>query len=274
MIKIAVIGYGFVGKASYLPFKKKCELLVVDPLYSNNVIEDITYEKITFICLPAPTLDDGSVDASLIYDAFERLKQINYTGLIVLKSTLPPDITHDLFEQYSMFRSPTRLKYIYSPEFLREAWWEDDAMNPGRIIMAGAWIDTRDLKELYTFYSEIHEDTHFEETDYKTASLLKYATNSFLASKVVWMNQFKELLSDIEPYTNDDDWFTFTSILSLDKRIGESHMNVPGNDGLPGYGGSCFPKDVKALRGIDKLGRLTVLQEVELVNTKMRLQNK
>lgn len=275
-MKIGVIGYGVVGQACCLPFKDRTELTIIDPKHSHKTIEDITDEELIFVCLPAPTLADGSVDASLIYATFSRLCDRKYNGLVVLKSTLPPDITRRLYEEYAheFNLKNHRIRYIYSPEFITEANWENDALYPSRIIVAGNWKDVGQLETYYyRKFSSISDEVEFMDATYEEASLVKYAANAYLATKVVWMNQFKELFNDI----NGSDitvWDYFTRLLSSDPRIGNSHLGVPGPDGKYGYGGSCFPKDVKALTSIDTKGRLTVLREAELVNTQLRLKNK
>ena len=81
-------------------------------------------------------------------------------------------------------------------------------------------------------------------TDLKTASLIKYSINTFLASKVIFFN---ELHSVFEKLGVTDSWESVINIISRDHRIGDSHMNVPGHDGKKGFGGACFPKDSLAL---------------------------
>ena len=101
---------------------------------------------------------------------------------------------------------------------------------------------------------------------------MKYAINTYLASKVVFMNQLNQLYRDMHGNTLPPAaWEIFVNCMSSDSRIGESHMLVPGPDSKFGYGGTCFPKDVKAMLGFDKNKRLSVLTEVEEANTKLRL---
>jgi UDPglucose 6-dehydrogenase len=274
---IAFIGYGFVGQACHKAFEHNTEAIIIDPKYSNTVISDlqITNPPIIFVCINAPTLDDRTVDASVIYDIFEQLVSIEYKGLVVLKSTLPPDIVYDLYIKYgkdAIMLKCGKLRYIYSPEFLREATWEKDALNPSLMILAGNFNDCHELQGIYKMHSHISY-IRFHIVDYRVAALAKYTINSFLANKVVFMNQIYQLYSDmydgmpIQP----ESWKEFTDILATDLRMGHSHMQVPGINSAFGYGGTCFPKDVKALIGFDKEGRLTILRETELVNTQIRL---
>lgn len=276
---IAIIGYGFVGKACHKAFEHNTEAIIIDPKVENDYnIEQLRIFKpsLTFVALPAPTLEDGSVDASIIYTVFHQLADIGYDGLVVLKSTLPPGIVDDLYIKFGRSKVEGKsgfLRYIYSPEFLRESDWETDALNPSQIIMAGDFFDCKELEEIYRNHSHI-KYTKFHLCHHKEAALAKYAINTFLASKVVFMNQLYALYSDMYGKTpiHPESWKEFTDMLTTDSRFGISHVTVPGNGNIFGYGGTCFPKDVKAMIGFDTNERMSVLREVELANTKIRLQ--
>jgi UDPglucose 6-dehydrogenase len=275
MLKIGIIGYGFVGKAMHATFEHNSDPTIVDPEYNNHAISDLIDKDIVFICLTAPALDDGSVDASLIYDVFQQLSALKYEGIVVLKSTLPPNTVEDLFDCFCVKDSGVGvLKYVYSPEFLRQAHWLEDALSPGRIILAGNYFDCSNVKMLYLRHSHVPRHTRFMLCDYREAALTKYAINTFLATKVVFMNQLYQLYVDVLGTPLPESWEAFKDMLSADPRVGDSHMQVPGPDGNYGYGGACFPKDVKAMIGFDEHGRMTLLKEAELVNTKIRLGNK
>ena len=265
MLKIAIIGYGFVGKATHKAFEHNAETAIIDPKYSTTQIHDLDPKTdVVFVCLPAPTLDDGSVDSSLIYGVFLQLSTIKYIGLVVLKSTLPPNTVDDLKQ--------VGLNYLYSPEFLRETSWAEDAVNPEMIILAGVSEDCQKLKTIYLNHSHVPRNVNFYMMDYKEASLAKYAINTFLASKVVFMNQLYQLYSDLHGgIPHWETWHHFTETISADPRIGGSHLNVPGPDRNYGYGGTCFPKDVNAMIEFDTQCRLSVLRETSIANTKLRL---
>lgn len=274
----AFIGYGFVGKACHKAFEHNTEPIIIDPKYSNTTIADLPkYDcKLTFVSINAPTLDDASVDASVIYSIFQQLADIRYTGLVVLKSTLPPHIVHDLYVKYGSepaLQKEGPLRYVYSPEFIREASWEKDATTQSFMILAGNFKDVEELKELYANHSGVPTYCRYFQLDYREASLAKYTINSMLATKVAFMNQIHKLYSDTfgERTPSKDDWKHFTDVLLADNRLGTSHTQVPGPDGQYGYGGSCFPKDVKAFIGYDKNNRLSILREVEEANTLIRL---
>ena len=106
-------------------------------------------------------------------------------------------------------------------------------------------------------------------TDAISASLLKYAVNSFLATKVIFFNQFKELFDNSGA---QEDWKNFIEYLKHDKRIGDSHMDVPGHDGRLGFGGACFPKDTEAIvKYADEIGvNLELIKKSINANNKIR----
>jgi UDPglucose 6-dehydrogenase len=109
--------------------------------------------------------------------------------------------------------------------------------------------------------------THYHKTDIATASIFKYIANSFLASKVTFMNDMYHLTS-----TLGIDWSEIKSIASNDTRLGNSHWDVPGPDGQFGFGGACFPKDVSAIieHAKDQNKRLELLETVQALNKKQR----
>jgi UDPglucose 6-dehydrogenase len=276
----AFIGYGFVGKACHKAFENNTEAIIIDPKYSEITIADLpNYDcKLAFVSINAPTLEDRSVDASVIYDIFQQLADIKYNGLVVLKSTLPPDIVDDLYVKFGSSSTPAMkktgpLRYIYSPEFLREASWEKDAVDQSFMIIAGDFHDCDELKSLYKRHSCIPPYCRFYMVDFKGAALVKYTINAWLATKVAFMNQVHQLHLDMydAPSMQPETWKEFIDIMSADIRVGQSHLQVPGPDGQYGYGGTCFPKDVRAIIGYDKNERLSILREVELANTKIRL---
>ena len=264
---IGIIGNGIVGKACFHPFRHNSEAFIIDPAYTANTIKDLggLNPPLVFIAINVPTLSDNSVDAGVIYNIFQQLTDIKYDGLVVLKTTLTPDIVDDLYVRFG-----SGLRYIYSPEFLRELHWEADADKPPMILLAGRQKDCEELQEMYKNHTRIPSWTTFHVTDYKSASLAKYAINTFLACKVVFMNQMHKLYTDMNPPSTQT-WGGFTKILSSDTRFGATHLAVPGPDKLYGYGGACFPKDMRAIIGFDKNGRLSVIREAEIANTHIRL---
>ena len=147
--------------------------------------------------------------------------------------TVQNKTTNTLIKKYK------KLKIIFSPEFLTERTSKLDMLTQSRIILGGEKNLTKEVKKLY--YSRF-KNKNVIEMNSITAELVKYMNNSFFATKVSIMNEFK-LVSDKIGANWEDALHGFSS----DGRIGDSHLNVPGHDGNLGYGGKCFPKDICAL---------------------------
>ena len=260
-IKIGIVGHGFVGKATDWGFNKKVEKYIVDPLY-NTYIQDLkTFDpNLIFICVPTPMADDGTQDSSIIEDVIDDLIKYCPSAIKVVKSTVLPSI----LEKLNLLDK----KLIYNPEFLREKHANLDFINSDMIIFGGDRNTASKVSDAYLMHSRCKTKEHIF-TDIKTASLIKYSINTFLASKVIFFN---ELYAVFEKLNTSDSWDEVINIISKDKRIGKSHMNVPGHDGRKGFGGACFPKDSLAFAkfaesiGIDP----SLLKSVIKINNKLR----
>jgi len=264
IMHISVIGLGYVGsvtaialaKAGYditgidideniVSSFKKGNLPIYEPGLEKLLDEAIKEQKIrfatleevdeigeiVFICVGTPSLQNGSVDLSYIRKSIKWvLERTSGPATIVVKSTVPPGTGKKLIRQYL---SNTRLSYISNPEFLREGMAVEDWLHPDRIVIGGE--DKESIERIKSLYSSI--DAPVVITDITTAEMIKYAANSALAIKISFINEIANLC-DILGADIDD----VARGLSLDPRIGSGFLRA----GL-GYGGSCFPKDVRAL---------------------------
>ena len=224
-MKIAVIGCGFVGAtvANYLE-KHLVEVHRVDPKYYDTTVFDIRETCEAFIvCVPTPEGKDGVCDDSAIVQV---INQLDTQKPIMLKSTATPD----LMREY-----PSNV--TYNPEFLRALHAEKDFENQELFILGS------EDQEQITFWSNLfsHLNTKVVVTNRTTASMIKYTHNAWLATKVAF---FHEIFANAP---KDMNYSMMTSSLAQMKNIGPSHMMVPSDTGTLGYGGHCFPKDVKAL---------------------------
>ena len=227
-MKIAVIGCGFVGAtvANYLE-KHLVEVYRVDPKYYDTTVFDIRETCEAFIvCVPTPEGKDGVCDDSAIVQV---INQLDTQKSILLKSTVTPD----LMREY-----PSNV--TYNPEFLRALHAEKDFENQELFILGS------EDQEQTTFWSNLfsHLNTKVVVTNRTTASMIKYTHNAWLATKVAF---FHEIFANAP---KDMNYSMMTSTLAQIKNIGPSHMMVPSDAGTLGYGGHCFPKDVKALTNI------------------------
>ena len=259
-MKVAIVGYGFVGKALHNALTEDVKIMIIDPILGTSIDDLVPFQpQFTFLTLPTPMKKDGSQDISIIKNTFQELFDQNINSNIILKSTVTPD---------NLLHLKKSMEFIYNPEFLREKSANSDFINGNIILFGGSNNLCEEASNFYINYTLCKEKKHFI-TDLVTASLVKYTINSFLATKVIYFNQLKTLL-DLS--NSEESWENFIKIVSSDNRIGNSHMDVPGHDGRKGFGGACFPKDISALESFanDKDFNFSLIKEVIKVNNKIR----
>ena len=235
--KVGVIGNGFVGEAISFAFSSIADMYVydTDPIKRLDDLESVHSCDFVFICVPTPMFEDGSQDLSYVESTFEKATS---KPVYILKSTVLPGTTEGLSKKYSNF------KIIFSPEFLTERTAKLDMLTQSRIILGGELSLTEKAK---TLFNQRFKIKNIIQTDSKTAELTKYMNNTFFATKVSIMNEFKLICDKIGA-----NWEHALKGFVSDGRIGDSHLNVPGHDGKLGYGGTCFPKDVNAFLSFSK----------------------
>lgn len=275
---VAIVGMGVCGKAfaSALTTRTSGKLEVVcydkDPerglslcVESNDQISEF---RAVFVCVSTPSATSitanpkGGYDLSAVLDVLKILHNAEYSGDVVLRSTLTPFDVDYLQETLTQVDCKFRLHTM--PEFLRAATAFEDARNPGRIIFgvcsewAGlltheavkALTPDHPLAQMGAFLASIFQGVPVQWVNARNAMLAKCIINSFLATKVVFMHEMyralEESLGEMSSHTQAI-WHTIIDLIKVDPRIGTSHMGAPGSDGKFGYGGACFPKDVTAL---------------------------
>jgi len=262
-LNIGIVGYGFVGGSVGYGFgNPSVHQVIVDPQHSNRTLKDCIERDIIFVCVPTPPSEDGSIDVSIADSVLQELNDLAYAGIVVIKSTI-------IAEQLTRFQKDYgNLRLVYNPEFLTEANAHWDFCNPPMQILGGKWEDCEFVEQAYVKLSKVKVVPTFK-TDIITASLLKYTINSFLATKVIFMNELRHLH---ESSGADTTWEQFTDMLTRDVRIGSSHISVPGPDGYFGFGGHCFPKDTSALlHYAESLGvDMSVLRQAVETNKEVR----
>ena len=235
--KIGILGNGFVGNAIKLGFSSTYKLFVYDinPQLSFDSFDEVNNCDYVFVCVPTPMFKDGSQDLSNVLKVFENASQ---KPIYIIKSTIIPGTTDYLLNKFP------DIKIIFSPEFLREKHAKYDILNLNRVVLGGDYNLTEKVK---TIFLKRFKNIKIIQTDSKTSELIKYMNNSFLATKISFMNEFKLLCNKI-----DANWEDALKGFLSDERVGNSHVNVPGHDGKNGYGGACFPKDVNAIISFSK----------------------
>jgi UDPglucose 6-dehydrogenase len=299
-MKITVIGTGYVGlvtgtcfsemgnrvycvdidngkmeslKKGIIPiFEPGLEELVIqnqsngDLIFSNSLEESLNDSFISFIAVGTPMGEDGTADLQYVYNAAREIGQVMNNDLIVVnKSTVPVGTAEKVKEIIGVELDKRGLylnvNVVSNPEFLKEGSAVQDFMRPERVIIGSDNEEViQTLKELYTPYTKNHE--RFIVMDVRSAEMTKYAANAMLATRISFMNEMANICEKVGADVN-----RIREGIGSDSRIGYSFL-YPGC----GYGGSCLPKDVKALIKTADVHSYnsTLLKEVELVNQKQK----
>jgi UDPglucose 6-dehydrogenase len=261
MGKVGIIGLGFVGSAIQQSFWNEDQLVLVDNDKSRgrDPFQDLSQCDGVFICVPTPQDDSGVCDTSILEDILAKLKLIKYEGVIISKCTAPPDTYTRLNTEFP--------NLVHAPEFLTAANAAQDYANGKFAIIGGRVKAYRNLAEAIIRSSQIGLE-HVHHCTIAEASLAKYAINTFMATKVTYMNELYALAQ-----ASDCNFDKVAQMIKSDVRIGNSHMKVPGPDGAFGFGGACFPKDTSALlKYAESLNvQMNVLDAAVKKNTLLRL---
>ena len=267
-----MIGTGYVGLVSGVCFsdlgndvicvdkdKNKINLLkkgkvpIYEPGLSELVIKNYKNKKLTFssdlkisvknsdiifICVGTPTKKGGSsADLSQIYNVAKEISSsINKFKIIITKSTVPVTTGDEIEKILSKKHNKNKFTVVSNPEFLREGEAIRDFTYPDRIVIGSN--DKKSNKVLKNLYSPlISKGAHYIHTSRRAAELIKYASNAFLATKITFINEIANLCEKTGINVED-----ISIGMGLDKRIGSRFLRAG-----PAYGGSCFPKDTRAI---------------------------
>lgn len=299
-MRIGIIGTGYVGLVTSCVLSKYHNVTCYDinnekinslnqgicTIYENNLdellkanlnkslffidsIEQLVTESdVIFICVGTPQGENGSADLQYVYQVSRSIGQfINKRKVIVDKSTVPVGtakrVRSIINEELLNRKIEIPFDVVSNPEFLKEGSAVNDLLNADRIIVG---IDSVDASEAMSIlYYPLLEENHnikYLETTIESAELIKYASNAFLATKISFINEIAMLAEKVGANILD-----VAKGMGLDKRIGNKFLNAGC-----GYGGSCFPKDVKALiqtaneNGIN----LSVIQAAQDANQNIR----
>lgn len=258
-MKIGIIGLGFVGGAIHHAYKfhNTVELVLYDPykgLEAND--SELKTCDALFISVPSPENKDGSCNTSILESVLNKFK--DYKGIFISKVTASPVKYQELQKIYP--------NLVHAPEFLVAATAKEDYINGKFAIIGGDTnycLTALDIIKLGQPNIE-----NFKICSIQEAALAKYTINTFLATKVIFMNQIKALADAVNV-----DYTVLTECVKLDDRVGHSHFQVPGPDGKFGFGGACFPKDTAALNYLAK--SLTIDMSVlnQAIETNKKIRN-
>ena len=206
--------------------------------FSTNLKESVAKSDIVFICVGTPTKKNGNgADLTQIFNVAKEIRSsINKFKIIITKSTVPVTTGDEIEKIISQKKSKKFFAVVSNPEFLREGEAIRDFIYPDRVV-----IGTKDKKAnkiLKNLYSPlISKGAKYISTSRRAAELIKYAANAFLATKITFINEIANLCEKIDVDVED-----ISIGMGLDKRIGSRFLRAG-----PAYGGSCFPKDTKAI---------------------------
>lgn len=228
--------------------------------FTTSLAEGIKTAKVIFLALPTPPGKDGSADLQYVLDVAASLSKIitHYT-VIVNKSTVPVGTAEKVRDVLALHLDPDLFDVVSNPEFLREGVAVDDFLKPDRVVIGTSSERAKKvMDELYQPYVRQGNPIHF--MDERSSEMTKYAANSYLAMRISFMNEMANLC---EKTGANVDWVRIG--IGGDSRIGKRFL-FPGI----GYGGSCFPKDVKALA----FTALEMDYDFQLVNTVMKVNDR
>ena len=269
-MKISVIGCGYVGLVSGVCFadsghtvtcidndNKKIQLLKDNqvPIYEPglnelllknikgnnlhfdlNINENIKDSEIVLITVGTPTDENGEADLTFVRQCANEIAEfISPNTLVIVKSTVPVGTCDEIEDIINEKCAHSEFSVISNPEFLREGNAIYDFMNPDRIVIGIK--DQNHKKRIIDLYTNISNEDKILFTSRRSSELIKYASNSMLAMRIIFINEIADLCEKIGADVTD-----IAKGIGLDKRIGP-HFLEPG----PGFGGSCFPKDARAL---------------------------
>jgi UDPglucose 6-dehydrogenase len=217
--------------------------------FTSNLAEAVTSSLVIFIAVGTPPKDDGSAEMKFVEGVAKEIAENTKSyKVIVTKSTVPVG-TGEVISKIMKKHLKEKIDFdiVSNPEFLREGAGIEDFMRPNRVVIGTTSAQaTAIMKDLYSPLYLIEAPIVI--TDVKTAELIKYASNAFLATKISFINEVANLCESVGA-----DVQTVSKGMGLDRRIGSKFLHAG-----PGYGGSCFPKDTQALSKIGKENKVTL----------------
>jgi len=241
-MKIGIIGHGFVGGTAHQVLKEYYETIVYDKFkteFKDN-FNKLSVCPIIFIAVPTPMSDSGKIDLTILNEVLGSLENLTFEQkpTLVIRSTAVPGTTESLSKKYNF-------EFVFNPEFLREKHALEDFKNMNRVVLGS---DKKENSEkIKAIYLSFLPNAKYIFTDWKTAEMIKYASNVTLASQITIANELYNICKNLSIEYNE-----VKEILALDDRIPTKFMNVPGWDGDFGFGKKCFPKDLNALIQMSK----------------------
>ena len=274
-MNIVIIGVGYVGLVSGLAFaktdnnvqfldldvskiddlkKKKApffEPLLEEYLNDEKINQSVSFHseyddvdwdtaEIIMVCVQTPTTLENEIDSSFLNDVFKSLSDLtNDQSIICIKSTIHPEAIQEILDNSSLNNEDI----VFNPEFLREGQAFNDFFNPDRVVIGA--VNKRNAERVAELYKNL--DTDLILTDPISSQLIKYLSNAYLPLRLSFVNEASQIIKKLGGNLSQ----TLLGI-GLDSRIGNNYFRPS-----PGWGGSCFPKDVTEINSIIKANNLT-----------------
>ena len=230
--------------------------------FTTNIKEALDKSEVIYLALPTPPGEDGSADLSYVIGVANQIGEMMTEYKVVVNKSTVPVGTADKVRETISAKTQIPFDVVSNPEFLREGFAVEDSMNPARVVVGSSSERAKEIMaKIYQPFTNTGVPIIF--MDEKSSELTKYAANSFLAVKITFMN---EIANYCEKVGADVDKVRLG--MGSDDRIGHRFL-FPGI----GYGGSCFPKDVKALikSGKQENFDFQILEATESVNQKQKV---
>ena len=236
---LSIIGIGFVGGAILKSFtNKKINVCYYDKFKKSNTIDECLKSKILFLCLP--TQYDpikNKYDTNAIKETLELLNTFHYNGLVIIKSTVEPETTHNFSLEYP------KLKLFHNPEFLSAKTAYEDFHNQTHIVLGRSKnINDDECNLLKDFYAKYYPSAKISICTSTESESMKSFCNCYYSVKIQFFNELYLLCQ-----SNGSDYNKVLNLMLKNEWINPMHTQVPGTDGKLSYGGYCFPKDTNAL---------------------------
>ena len=235
-MKIGIIGFGVVGKAANNTFSKVFKVIKYDKYQELDDFRNLISCDFVFIMVPTPfDCHLNTVDDSAVTESLHKLSELEFSNVVIIKSTVPPGYCDKYKEKYD-------LNIVFNPEFLRESTTPNEDFENQDTIVIGT-----DSKENYQFVKAMYQKVAVPNAEYynttsKEAEMIKTAQNTMLASRVALANMIYDACEE-----NNVDYQKVKEIAFDSFEILGPHMTqVPGPDGSRGFGGKCLPKDIRA----------------------------
>lgn len=262
---VGQVGYGFIGNAVVELFRPHVDRVIVydkagyegRPLFkkvelASSLEHVVVGSEVIFVAVPTPMRPSGECHTGIVESVLQDIQNVAVSigrpldsFIVVIKSTVPPGFTQRMQDKYV-------LRLLFSPEFLTEANSVRDFKTTNRVLLGGEFEDAQIVfkyfegvwpdRQLGTYVDHPDGPVHIIHCNPTAAEMVKLSTNVHLASKVLISNELYLICERVGV-----DYDEVKTLTQLDRRIGLSHMNVPGPDGHLGFGGHCFVKDTQSL---------------------------